>query len=408
MTQPTIVDAAPTEPRRHRVRSIIAPILGIIAVLVLMVTIVAVWAAATVLRPEPVARLTRAALEEPDVQAGLATYVADQVSAAVDLQGELTNLLPNALDRFAPVIADGVNNAVERALTRVLANEDVQQTLVTLVERTHGRAMDLLRGDGLVDGISVQEGGQVVVNLLPIVGRGLTALQSLGLFTDVEIPEMTADGDPEQQAAELSTALGRDLPEDFGQLVVYQSDSVGQAQETVQNAQRLLVLAKRALVLLLIATVVLVALTIVVAPRKWRAVLVLGLGTAAAMVVLRSAVRRAVDDAPALAQRPGGRAAIESILGGASTSLIRLAGVVLIAALVAILVALVFRRWARADLVLVAAVVAGTVVFAVLGFSLWALLLGAAIGIGVWLLAGRVWRSPPREVAGPAAPAATA
>lgn len=377
-----------------RVRAIVATVVGILAVVVLVVAIIGVWARATVLRAEPVAELVGDAIAEPEVQAALAQHIADQVATAVDLEARLTDALPAPLARFAPAIAAGANATVERALARVLGNEDVQRLITTIVERAHDRAMRLLQGDGLIDGVAVIE-GEVSVNLLPLVARGLTALQeSTGLLDDVDIPELTADGDPGEQAAELSTALGRELPEGFGQLVVYRSDSIDDAQEAVQTAQRLLVLAKRAVVVLVIAAVVLIAATILISPRRWRAALVLGLGTAAALAVLRTTVRQVVDGSSDLAIRPGARAAIGAIVGGASTSLLRLAGLILLLALAVVTVALVRRRAWRADLVLTAAVVTGAAVVAILGVSLWSLIAGVVVGVAVPFAARWLWPAP--------------
>ena len=78
-----------------------------------------------------------------------------------------------------------------------------KHVITEVVERAHRRAMQLLEGDGLVDGITVVD-GEVSVNLLPLIGRGLTQLQGLGLFSDLEVPEMTADGNPDDQIAALS------------------------------------------------------------------------------------------------------------------------------------------------------------------------------------------------------------
>ena len=101
------------------------------------------------------------------------------------------------------------------------------------------------------------------------------------------------------------------------------------------------------------------------------------------MVLLRSAVRRVVTGAEALAPRPGGKAAIGAIVGGAGESLLRLAGVLLLIALVAAaIVVLVRRRW-RDDLVITAAVLVGAATVAVLGISIWALLVGVAIGVAI-------------------------
>jgi hypothetical protein len=66
--------------------------------------------------------------------------------------------------------------------------------------------MRVLEGDGLVDGVNVSE--EVSINPLLLIARGLTALQSTGLLEDVVVPELSSDGEPDEQRAALSAALG--------------------------------------------------------------------------------------------------------------------------------------------------------------------------------------------------------
>ena len=140
---------------------------------------------------------------------------------------------------------------------------------------------------------------------------------------------------------------------------MYQSDRLADAQASVERAQQTVAIVRRALWLILALAVVLIAAAVLVAADRWRATLFLGLAVIAAMVLTRSAVERVVEEAPDLAERPAGRAAIAAIVGGASESLLRLAAVVLILGAVAAIVAMARRKWRREDLVLAAAVVVG-------------------------------------------------
>jgi hypothetical protein len=391
--------ATPTR-RRGRARTVISSVLGVLAVLLLVVSVVGVWAKATVLRSERVASLVRSAIDEPEVQSALAALLADQAQDAVDLKTRLESLLPTNLDRFAAPIAAGANAAVERAIGRVLATPRAQEAITTIVERAHARAIRLLRGDGLLDGVNVVD-GEVSINLLPLVADGLRSLQSMGLLDDVTVPDLTADGEPAEQTAELSAALGRDLPAGFGQLVVYRSENVKQAQAAVQTAQNVFALAERALWLVIVLAVVLTAATILVAPRRLRATLVLALGLAGAMVLLRSSVREVVSQAGDLAKTPGGKAATDAIVGGAGEWLKRLAGLLLVLSLLTVAAVVLYRRRWRDDLVLVAAVLIGVLTVALLGVNLWGLIIGLVIGIAVPFAAR--WALPPRrEAAAPA------
>ena len=110
-------------------------------------------------------------MADPEVTAGLATWVTDEVFTAIDVESAVSNVLPGNLDRLAPTLTAGAESVVDRGLTQALANPDVQQALTEAVERAHSALMRLLSGDGLVDGITVDDGA-VTVNLLPLVGRG--------------------------------------------------------------------------------------------------------------------------------------------------------------------------------------------------------------------------------------------
>ena len=77
-----------------KVRSGIAIALGVMAIVALIVTTVAVWARAVVFDSEQVADLVGDALAEPEVEAALADYVTEQVSSAVDVDPAVRDVLP--------------------------------------------------------------------------------------------------------------------------------------------------------------------------------------------------------------------------------------------------------------------------------------------------------------------------
>ena len=71
--------------------------LGVLAIVVLIPTTIAVWAQATVFDSEKVASIVGDALAEPEVSAALADYVAEQVFAAVDVEAVVSEVLPDQL-----------------------------------------------------------------------------------------------------------------------------------------------------------------------------------------------------------------------------------------------------------------------------------------------------------------------
>ena len=380
--------APPKEPTRAnalgRGRSVVAGVLGVLAVLLLVVSSIAVWAQAIAFDSAEVSGIVGEALDEPAVQGALAQKVTDQVFAAAAVDERLADAVPPELQRFVPVLVAGAEDAVDRAVGRMLANPDVRSIVTGLVERAHDRAMQVLEGDGLIDAVTVD--GAISINLLPLVSRGIERLQDIGIAEDIEVPELTADGDPADQIAQLEEALDRDLPDDFGQLVVYRSDRLAERAASLDTAQRTLALAKRAIWLLVALTIVATVVTLLAARQRWRAALWLGLGSFAAMVVVRSAIQRVVDEAPDLAANPGGTAAISAIVGSASQSLLRLTGLVAVAAVAAVVLAAHRRGWRREDLVRGGAVLAFAAAVVVLGASIVSLVIGIVAALLVVLV----------------------
>ena len=75
--------------RSPRTRNIIASVLGVLAVLLLVVGTVAVWARVTVTSSERVADLAVDAFDEAEVQAALSDYLTNLVFSAVDVDAAL-------------------------------------------------------------------------------------------------------------------------------------------------------------------------------------------------------------------------------------------------------------------------------------------------------------------------------
>jgi hypothetical protein len=317
---------------------VLTGIVGVLAIIGVIGSTLAVWARVVIFDSDRVAAAVSNTLSEPEVANALATRITDQVFELVDIEGFVSEALPDQLAPLTPAIIGGAESFVSNRLADVLATDEAQDVVEALVRRAHQAFVQLVEGDGLVDGITVSE-GEVTVNLLPLVGRGLTVAQSLGLFSDVELPELTRDGDPAEQIAELESLTGRDLPDDFGQLVVYQSDALAEAEASVAAAQQLVTLFKRAVVVILLVTVALLAATVLLAADRRRAVIVMSLAVVAAILIVRVLVNRVVDRLPDVVVQPGARAAVSSAVGDLAQGLIRLTGLLVVTGLIVAVVA---------------------------------------------------------------------
>ena len=210
----------------------------------------------------------------------------------------------------------------------------------------------------------------------------------------MQLPELTRDGDPDEQIAALSEALGRDLRPDFGQVVVYQGDQIAKATEALDQAQRAVAIGLRAVWVLVALTVVLVAATLLLARERWHALFGLSLALVAMMVVLRTIIHRVVDEAPDLASRPAGASTIAIVLDGLTAGLLRLCAVLIVIGGICVVLSIVRRQTQRGDIEVAAAVAIGVLVVAVLGISIVSLLLGIVAAIATVVISRRFIGGP--------------
>ena len=335
-TTEVTVPAGTDGSRRRRVgrsRSVLAGVVAVVAIVGVLTSVVTIWAQRVLFDSASVVRAVDSALDDPEVTGALAVYLTDQVFSIVDVEAYLTELVPEQLDRLVPVVVGGARTVVNNQFQKILSSDQARAVIVAVVERSHAALMRLLDGDGLSGGITVVD-GEVTVNLLPLISRGLLAVQGVGLFENLDVPEFSPDGDPAEQIAELEQIVGRSLPDDAGQLVVYRSQALADAQESLALAQRGVVLLKRAVAAVILLTVVALVGAVLLARRRRRMGLILVLATAAVMLVVRAITKQVVEAAPRLALQPGARAAIRETVGALVTGLFLLAEVALVVSLV--------------------------------------------------------------------------
>ena len=124
-----------------------------------------------------------------------------------------------------------------------LASGRFEQLWVEINRRAHGRVVDVLEGD---TGNLQVEDGEVVVNLVPVLNGVLAQIgeASPEIFgRTVDLPTVTVDDIPEDAVAKVEEALGRDLPDDFGQFTVFDAQRLEAVQDAVSLFERLVVVA---------------------------------------------------------------------------------------------------------------------------------------------------------------------
>jgi hypothetical protein len=323
-------------PKRHRTRRIAAPILVALAVIVFTVTVPAVWGARTVLDTDRYVATIEPLADDPAVQRSIATRLTDQVFVALNVQEVISNALSAIGDRatvLAGPLTDAMHGFVDDQVLKVVQSDAFRTFWVEANRFVHAQVLAVLRGEG--DTVSVVD-GKVLLNLLPLVNLALASIErvSSDLVGDaVTLPTIEPRELASTAIPKLEQALGIDLPDNYGQIPVYDSNDL-------EALQRALYLTERILILLLILIPILVAAALWVSTRRRRTLIQLAVGLAIGLVVVRRVAIIARDgmfDRVNTQRHPAVRVLADTLMD----SLFRYTGILLAIVLLTLLIALI-------------------------------------------------------------------
>ena len=334
-----------TAPRRRavRTRGVVAVALVVVTSLLVTVSVTAVWARRNALNTDRYVETIGPVAQDVRVQRALGRYITDQAMSAIDPEALFESALPERGQILAAPLTSALRGFVNDRVDAFLATDDFSRLWVRINEVAHERVVDVLNGD-LPPSLQVR-GNDVVVNVIPVVNQVLARIgdASPEIFgRTVNLPTVTVDEIPEDAIQKVESALGRDLPENFGQFTVFDASKLQQVQDTVTLFNRLVVVA-------VILAAVLFALTLWVSPRRRRTLLQLMVGIALGIVIIRRLGLRLEDDVVELV-RPENRDAVKVVVGAFVSSLLDATAWILgIAAVVAVVALLTGPYgWARA------------------------------------------------------------
>jgi len=330
-------DAPDTEKHAgpSRARRIAVVCLAVLTVISLMASTLAFWSHRLLLNTDSWVATVAPLAEDEAVTALIAERLTEQLVAVTDPETKLAAALPDQASLLAGPLTAAATTFIEDSLATVLASERFAEFWVNANRFAHEKAVAILRDE--TDGPIDISDGVVSLNLLPIVAAALTKVNELApqLLTDGRpVPTITFDTPPDQARAELATALGRDLPESFGVIEVFQSDQLAAAQQGVRVFDRITWALPVLTLLLLIATLVL-------ADNRRHVLIGFGLGTVAAMVLATALVRAGRNYVLDLIGNPEGRAAAATTIQALVVNLRFLTQLVVAGALVLTIVAIV-------------------------------------------------------------------
>ncbi len=373
-------------------------VLVVLCSILVLASTVGLWAYRQVYNTDVFVGHVDAIVASHDVQTNLANYLTDQIMTAINPEQRARDALPPQADALIAPMVSAIRGFVNQSVEKVVSSDQFRQLVDNSVRLAHQSAINLLEGKKTA-GLTVKD-NQVVFNTLPMIDQVLQQISQQGLLGNRTIPALsTPTGQPSAQLQELATKLGVTLPPDFGQLVVFKSDSIKSAQQALR-------LIKRLLVLLVIITLVLIGLTLLLSLHRLRTLAELGIGIAVAMLVAWAVTKAITRDVLKQVGTPGGRQTLLAVgndfLGSLRAIAIILTVVGLVVALIAFLSgqsrsarwirAKVARLWRPADTAPAGQSAGSPGGFLVAhrdGLSI----IGAAVGVLILLSAGLTWSS---------------
>jgi len=220
--------------RSHRFRRVSAWVVLVLACLLAIVSVQAVFIRNEALNTDRYVATVAPLAQDPAVQSAVANKVSDALLAKVDVKSKVQQALPARADFLASPIASGVDTAVHAAVLKFVQSKQFATLWTQINERAHRQLVALLTGD--TTGPVTSTNGVVSLDLGQVADQAKQALDKRGITIFDKVP--TGNG-----------------PE----LVLFQSDQLAKAQALTRQVNRL-ALALPLVTLLLFIGAVLLAL----------------------------------------------------------------------------------------------------------------------------------------------------
>jgi hypothetical protein len=322
--------AAP--PPRRRVRRVAAVVLVVVTSIVFTVSVVGVWTRRNALNTDKWVETVGPIAEDPAVQQALGSWMTTELMTAIDPETFFESVLPEQGQALAGPLTSALRGFVNDRVDTFLASDTFQRLWVEINRRAHTRVVAVLEGD---TGNLQIENGKVVLNLVPVLNGVLAEIgkASPEIFgRTVDLPTVSVDDIPEDAVSKVESALGVDLPDNFGQFTVFEAQRLEAVQDAVELFDRLVVVA-------VVLAFLLIALTLWVSPSRRRTLLQLAVGIALGVVLIRRIGLRAEDEVVDLAKAEN-REAVGVVVGAFVDSLLDATAWILAAAALVAVVAL--------------------------------------------------------------------
>jgi hypothetical protein len=320
-----------TKPRRW-----IVGILVVLTCLSALAAMVSVWARALILNTDRWTEMADRVIREPEVVNALSFRLSTSIVEALDVETRVETALaaveqlPDQATLLAGPLTAGVQGILEERIATFLRSDTGREAWSRVNRFAHERIVAVLRGE-TPTGITIED-GTATLNTAVIIDGGLMRAEDLIsdiLGREVTLPtaeELEASGTADRARALLEERLGVDLPENFGELVLFRSDRLAAAQDAVRILDRFVVL-------ILIVTLILLVATLVLSTNRRRTLIQLGIGLLVAALAARLAVRATGNAIVDLAVARS-RDAVGIVMSNVFSGLVLITTIVIIAAVI--------------------------------------------------------------------------
>ena len=228
--------------RRHRIRKVVAVILVILTVVSVALAFPGAWVRRTTVNTDRWVATVGPLAQDPAVQEYLARTITEETFTALGVEAKVAAVIQERAPQLAFLavpITTSVQGFVQDQVAKLVETQAFQDLWVEANRFAQTQIVAILNGGG--DIVSTAD-GRVVLNLLPVVNQALAQVSEVAsdlLGRPITLPTITSGEVPSAAIAKIESATGVQLPADFGQIVVLDSQQLASAQDAFSLANRL-------------------------------------------------------------------------------------------------------------------------------------------------------------------------
>ena len=244
-----------------RGRSVLVAVLGILACLAITISATTVWVHQSVLNTDRYVSVVTRVASDPEVIQEVSTNLAERITEGVLERVDVPRVVEPLLE-----------NWIQQKLASFMASDAFANGWAAANRAAHEALVRVLRSDAVLG----EE--PVTISVAQLLVIAFQRLQEAGVIPDdVQLPDPSDSKAVAALRQILAERLNIDLPADFGQITLVRSERLEMARQVVRIFDIVTVVS-------ILVAIALVALTIWLARNRLRAVLLLGIGTALALL----------------------------------------------------------------------------------------------------------------------------